>query len=110
MLAKNAAEIADRIAEKRARLATLATDGAPTRELASAVNEIAYYEGAHTVFATVERMADLDADERIEIITDMLVRGADDTWSGRGNDTNRAHFDGVRETAALVLRRLRAQK
>lgn len=110
MLAKTAAEIADRITEKRAHLAALATDGAPVRDLTFTVNEIAYYEGAHTVFATVERMADLDADERMEVVTDMLVRGADDQWSGRANDANRAHYDGVRETAALVLRRLRAEQ
>lgn len=28
---------------------------------------------------------------------DLLTQGADDTWSGRGNDLARARFDGIRE-------------
>jgi len=32
-----------------------------------------------------------------DVIIDLLIAGADDTWSGRGNDIRRARFDGIRE-------------
>ena len=96
------------IAEKREHLAVLAAEGR-TGDLARTVNEIAALEGAHLVRKTDERsmVNGLEVDERLEVLTDLLLRGADDTWSGRTNDANRAYFDGVRETAAFVMRRLR---
>lgn len=108
MLSRTAAETKTLIAEKREHLAALAAEGS-IRELACAVNEIAYFEGAHLVRSTYERSMEngLETDETLEILTDLLLRGADDTWSGRANDANRAYFDGVRETAAYVMRRLR---
>ena len=96
------------IAEKRAYLAALAAEGR-IGDLARTVNEIAALEGAHLVRATDERsmVNGLETDERLEVLTDLLLRGADDTWSGRTNDVNRAHFDGIRETASVIMRRLR---
>lgn len=96
------------IAEKRAYLAELAAEGRIS-DLARTVNDIAYFEGARLVRATDERamVNGLEVDERLELLTDLLTRGADDQWSGRTNDANRAYFDGVRETAAFVMRRLR---
>lgn len=39
------------------------------------------------------------------IVGELLGEGADDTWSGRGNDTRRAHHDGV-VRACRDMRRL----
>lgn len=33
----------------------------------------------------------------------LLVRGADDTWSGRGNDLARMKFDGVRSAVERIV-------
>lgn len=111
MFTKTAAAAQDLIERKRASLATLATEGAAIRDITHTVNEIARTEGEWTVLATDEKMAanGLDTAERIEVITDLLLRGADDSWSGRGNDTQRAHYDGIRDAASTVLNRLRAQ-
>lgn len=38
----------------------------------------------------------------LEITLDALTPGADDTWSGRGNDVARARFDGMRSVASDV--------
>ena len=36
-------------------------------------------------------------------ITDALVNGADDTWSGRGNDLQRVRYDALRQIAREIL-------
>ena len=108
MMNRTAAMTETLIAEKREHLAVLAAE-CRVSDLARTVNEIAALEGAHLVRKTDERsmVNGLEVDERLEVLTDLLLRGADDTWSGRTNDANRAYFDGVRETAAFVMRRLR---
>lgn len=36
-------------------------------------------------------------------VADLLGRGSDDSWSGRGNDAQRAFFDGVRRSIERVV-------
>lgn len=38
-------------------------------------------------------------ERRVEYLFDLLARGADDAWSGRGNDSRRAAADEVRKWA-----------
>lgn len=40
-----------------------------------------------------------------QCVTDLVLAGADDTWSGRGNDARRARYDGTRRAASDLLRR-----
>lgn len=111
MFGVNTAEAAKVVAQQaRDHLAELAQTGR-FDELAYAVNAVAKAEGVHLAHVTAERAATngLDLHEQIEVVTDLLLRGADDTWSGRLNDTNRAHADGVREAASRLLSKLRHQ-
>lgn len=56
------------------------------------------------------RRNDVDTDETIEEVTgllqDLLLRGADDSWSGRANDGRRARFDGTREAVRWAIKRV----
>lgn len=40
-----------------------------------------------------------------QCVTDLVLAGADDTWSGRGNDARRARYDGTRKAARELLGR-----
>lgn len=40
-----------------------------------------------------------------QAVTDLVLAGADDTWSGRGNDARRARYDGTRKAARELLPR-----
>ena len=69
-------------------------------QMVDQVNGIAKAEGEFLVF----QMAAMISDECPDVATvrrdvtrylfGVLTTGADDTWSGRGNDTRRAHHDG----------------
>jgi hypothetical protein len=39
-------------------------------------------------------------------IAGILANGADDTWSGRGNERRRSYFDGMTEGARAIMGRL----
>lgn len=55
------------------------------------------------IIAFAEREGE-DAEQLIrKEITDALVSGADDTWSGRGNDLQRIRHDALREIARKIL-------
>lgn len=41
-----------------------------------------------------------DRTKQVEYLMTVLSRGADDEWSGRGNDSKRASFDAVRRWAS----------
>jgi hypothetical protein len=97
------------------RLENAVRDGQRAGSITDYLNEVAEAQGALTVVAEYEEVLDYtqDADEFdpvkanlavIETLTRIVLRGADDTWSGRGNDARRAYFDGVRETADDLLR------
>ena len=87
----------------RAHLAAVAIDGS-SRDIAQASCAVAVTLGALEV---AERVAKLEQDSSVtRYLVGLLTRGADDTWSGRGNDVARAHYDGVREEAAYHLDKL----
>lgn len=52
----------------------------------------------HTYLKMVQR--DATEVELLRYLLSLVGRGPDDTWSGRGNDSNRSAFDGVRSWAS----------
>lgn len=78
-------------------VATVANQGLNALNLMSAVEDVAKAEGvarARVAFRNGGKAR----------LTDELLRGADDTWSGRGrNEVNRIAFDAFRDEARLIL-------
>lgn len=105
---KNAAQAQDRIDALKAILVNEVRDDARYDRLASLVNKIAHAQGVWHVLARTERASDngLGDMEMLEMLSDLLVTGADDSWSGRGNDANRARFDGIREAVGRANSRI----
>lgn len=102
---KQAAEAVDR---ERQNLTAGIAQGVPAMDLARSVVSLAEAEGVHSVFQVVDRMKARNS-ENVDIreyLVSLLVRGADDSWSGRANDARRAQFDGVREAVQHHLDRL----
>lgn len=93
-----------RITAERAGLtATAGTSN--VRALTDAVNQIAYYEGQVGVYT---RAADVLAGSGSVQVVAMkaahtLTFGADDEWSGRGNDARRCTADGARYATQQIV-------
>lgn len=94
----------------RARLAEMAAT-CDSGALAQMVNTLAEAEGERAVWARLENVAtrlvnqgqgEIEKETAMSVVYGLLTNGADDTWSGRGNETKRAHFDGVRAAASKV--------
>jgi hypothetical protein len=90
----------------------LSKDGSVTH-LAGVLNELAGAEAAWLVYhhtSLVLANRDVDATETDvlgavrQYLTEVLLEGADDTWSGRGNDLARVCFDAKREAVKQSLR------
>lgn len=96
--------------ESRGRsLAEAAASGTESRSLMSLVEGIANAEGqesTYALFVTAAEYAESQGEDVREAVRDAALRlleaGADDEWSGRGNDARRARFDGVREAVRDV--------
>lgn len=91
----------------RQRLAKAVADGISAEDLARHVNAIATIEGEVLVWDIAHSAP---VDRVIPVITDHLVGGARDTWSGRVNDVRRAIFDGFRQAAGLAIFRVENTK
>lgn len=94
----------------RLRLAAAAAnENALAKDLGTKVNELAEAEGALDFWARLALLADRPnvnlEDNIFPLALDILSAGADDTWSGRGNDVARARYDGM-TSAAQELRYL----
>ena len=91
--------------------------GTPLGELALMVNEIAFAEGRLAAAELAQRVASLVADPDgnvnaqttwevnqgvLRAVYGMLAQGADDAWSGRTNDVQRARHDGFRDFASSI--------
>jgi hypothetical protein len=89
----------------------------PIGELALMVNEIAFTEGRLAAAELAQRVATLVADPDgkvnaqttdavnravLQAVYQTLARGADDEWSGRTNDVQRARHDGFRDFASSI--------
>lgn len=57
----------------------------------------AAHRGMATTHPEVRQIAE-------QAVADLVFAGADDTWSGRGNDAARARFDGIRNEARRIVR------
>lgn len=112
MTAKLSEELAVATSTKErlaAKLAEAATDGTESRGLMSLVEAIANAEGqesTYALFSTAAAYAVKEGEDVKATVLDAALRlleaGADDNWSGRGNDVRRARFDGVREAVRDV--------
>lgn len=89
------ADALNRVQRAQADLADMATDGVRSEQLASVLVRLAEAEGRLTVARQINALKD-NPDALDEAFTRLLLRGADDGWSGRTNDVRRAYFDGVR--------------
>lgn len=78
-------------------------------DLADSVNKLAEAQGALAYWSRMRQVAEYalenGSDGNVSDLFDRetisaLTRGADDAWSGRGNDSKRAYFDGLRAAAA----------
>jgi hypothetical protein len=88
------------------------TDQVNVNDIARLANDAAEAEGAYTVWATADKifqMGESKGASQSEIakairdeIFSTLAMGSDDSWSGRGNDTARSRFDGVRSAASRI--------
>jgi len=104
------------LAEARERYEDLKAKTVDPSRLNNYMLSMAEAEGAIEVFASIERLEEQGreagaSEERIVFyalreIANILIRGSDDTYSGRGNDQRRAHFDGKREAARELEYRL----
>lgn len=72
-------------------------------KLTHALNELARSEGEHHYWDAARTAVSegYDGLEALGLILDSAIeriatQGADDTWSGRGNDVRRSQFEGVR--------------
>lgn len=59
-------------------------------------------DGVLARVATIRAHGKSDADVLFWLLEE-LARGADDTWSGRGNDFARAVFDGKRRAVEMMV-------
>lgn len=92
------------LADAQHALVKAATEG--THRLADYVNEVESWSGVVSVMVEWERglehIAEFAGDatpdrikiEQWKLLTRLALRGADDSWSGRGNDAKRANHDG----------------
>ena len=77
------------------------------KEITDTAMSLAYTEGvAYTLVRYADLRMDFDCghDEAVDVLVSEVMNGADDTWSGRGNDGNRSYFDGRRETVSKMKR------
>jgi hypothetical protein len=98
---ERAAALTNRAANLRRMLAADLTNGRNARpnELADALNDIAKFEATAAVYAGAVQWlsAGHSAAETFSFLTERVLAGPDDGWSGRTNDVRRAEFEGMTE-------------
>jgi len=100
------------LADYRATIAKAAADPHTADYLNDLVIKLAEAEGSTTAIIRVQRALQYQANhpENGDVdwqqdLVDLILNGADDSWSGRGNDVKRAQFDGLRKQARRLLDR-----
>lgn len=96
----------DRIRFLRQSLAEEATaETTSSQMMLDAVTKIAQHEVAARMHTGAARIiANHGPADVREWATERLLDGADDRWSGRGNDHQRSQFDAVRDAVRDILR------
>jgi hypothetical protein len=115
---KIAAKVADAGDIKIAKIDNIAKATAdPTNtnlnDVARYILDAAEAEGSWKVWATAQKIFEIGTSKdrnEVEIVAairdeaiSMLTMGADDSGSGRSNDSKRANFDGVRSAVSRLL-------
>jgi hypothetical protein len=97
------------VMELRQKLAQQASDGTWLKTVSRTLLEIAELEAQVGVWEAAADFMEHANDITIhEWAFRLLETGADDQWSGRGNDFQRATYDGKREAANRVVSVVRA--
>ena len=89
-------------AARKALAEAAAGDEVDGCRLAGYVNDVASAEGAANAryrYRAVMRQDGGTHEKAMAHVVALMFNGADDTWSGRGNDAKRAKFDGYCEAA-----------
>ena len=94
----------DDLADVQASAAELVAASAPASEWSSFTVRLAAAEGSVAAWSKlVQVMARVEGNGSevssalvTSVALSLMSAGADDSWSGRGNDVQRARFDGVR--------------
>lgn len=83
----------------RQRLADRVADGTTAVNLTTALNDLITAETTAKVYTDALRMLThgTTTDTVLAYLTDLLLQGPGDTWSGRGNDSKRVAADAIRE-------------
>lgn len=75
--------------------------------LVSLAQNVASAEALMTVQLQYLSVCVKSPEHRLQTLFDIISRGADDSWSGRKNDSKRSEFDAVRSWASDQADRLR---
>lgn len=107
-IARKAEQSATTLANARGAASKLAADpNATAKSWGEFANMLAELEGAAHAWARLQQAVTYVTNKGLEFTEDdtkicafeLLAGGADDEWSGRGNDVRRARFDGIRKAA-----------
>lgn len=90
----------------RSEALKLAAEGTYAKAWGEFGIRLAEAEGEHFAWSRLNQMVSYDPEATMEmllgLVAQILSNGADDTWSGRGNDIARARFDGIRSVCGKV--------
>ena len=92
------------LAEKAAEYAAESTDN-PEEFFLRGDSIVGYAQNVATAEALMAaqlrylKVCQRKPENRLKVLFDLVSRGADDSWSGRRNDSKRAAFDAVRDWA-----------
>lgn len=100
------------IDSSRRQIAEMAEKDCTASDLGNLVNRMAAAQGAHKVWARLLSASnylkaggeEITKEIATQVALELLQEGADDTWSGRGNDLSRCRFDGIRDAVRELER------
>jgi hypothetical protein len=105
LLERKVAKLTEDHACARATLVANVQHSQNVQQLATALAYMATCEGELTLYATAARILanTQDLASLRKYVTELVLRGPDDSWSGRTNDARRALYDGTLQGASSVL-------
>ena len=98
------------VSGSRQAITAAVTNSLRADQINKAVLDLAYAEGQQSYWALMLHVAKYvtsHGDDDVAVALQkstlkLLTQGADDVWSGRGNDVKRAQFDGLRAAAEVL--------
>jgi hypothetical protein len=93
----------DAVKKVEAELAAVSENGPDTRF--SKMMDVIHYEGQKDIWNDFKSLIEKkpSTEEIYEKLLKWLLRGPDDQWSGRSNDSRRIKFDGERDAIREIL-------